>query len=567
VRNAQEEVRPVSTPPRSSTRPQRGEGQWALGYREPLNPNERMKKDSDGLDVRQRIHDIYQHTGFDGIDPSDLRGRMRWMGLYTQRAQGIPGGKTAVLEPEELEDSYFMMRVRIDGGQLSSDALRIIGGISTEFGRDVADVTDRQNVQYHWIRIEDVPEIWRRLESVGLSTTEACGDVPRVMLGCPLAGILEDEVIDASEVLAETVARYVGNPEFSNLPRKWKTSMSGCVDHCTEPEIDDVSFVGVVNADGEAGYDLMVGGGLSTNPMFAHRIGVFVRPDQVTDVWAACTAIFRDYGYRRQRNRARIKFLMADWGPEKFRQVLQDEYLHEPLPDGPAPAPAKHDQRDHVGVAKQKDGANAVGFALRTGRISGSLLTRIADLADEHGNGRIRTTTQQKMVILDVPDEHVEPLVTALAEHDLLVRPSAFRRGTMACTGLEFCKLAIVETKQHAQDLYAELEKRLPEFDEPIGINVNGCPNSCARFQTADIGFKGSMVRDASGEMVEGFQVHLGGHLGVSASFGRKFRGHKVTKAETADYCERVLRGYLERREPGERFAAYVARADEAWLL
>jgi sulfite reductase (ferredoxin) len=558
---------PNVTAPRTSTRPQRGQGQWALGYREPLNPNERMKKDSDGLEVRQRILDIYAKTGFEGIDAGDLRGRMRWMGLYTQRAPGIPGGKTAVLEPEELEDSYFMMRVRIDGGQLSSDALRTIGGISTEFGRDVADVTDRQNVQYHWIRVEDVPEIWRRLESVGLSTTEACGDVPRVMLGCPLAGILEDEVIDASDVLAETVAKYVGSPEFSNLPRKWKTSMSGCVDHCTEPEIDDVAFVGVVNEAGEAGYDLWVGGGLSTNPMFGQRIGVFVRPDQVTDVWAGCTGVFRDYGYRRQRNRARIKFLMADWGPEKFRQVLQDEYLHAPLPDGPAPAPAKHDQRDHVGVSKQKDGTNAVGFALRSGRISGSLLSRIADLADEFGAGRIRTTTQQKLVILDVPDGCVEDLVEALAAHDLQVRPSAFRRGTMACTGLEFCKLAIVETKQHAQDLYAELEKRLPDFDEPIGINVNGCPNSCARFQTADIGFKGSMVRDANGEMVEGFQVHLGGHLGVDAAFGRKFRGHKVTKAETADYCERVLRGYLEHREPGERFAAYVARADEDWLL
>jgi sulfite reductase (ferredoxin) len=561
------------TSPRTSSRPtrrdtaQRGQGQWALGYREPLNPNERMKKDSDGLEVRQRILDIYSKTGFDGIDAGDLRGRMRWMGLYTQRAQGIPGGKTALLEPEELEDSYFMMRVRIDSGQLSSDALRILGGISSEFGRDVADVTDRQNVQYHWIRIEDVPEIWRRLESVGLSTTEACGDVPRVMLGCPLAGILEDEVLDATDAIAETVAKYVGSPEFSNLPRKWKTSMSGCVDHCTEPEIDDVSFVGVVNEAGEAGYDLWVGGGLSTNPMFAQRIGVFVRPDQVTDVWAACTAVFRDYGYRRQRNRARIKFLMADWGPEKFRQVLQDEYLHEALPDGPAPAPAKHDQRDHVGVSKQKDGANAVGFALRTGRISGSLLTTIADLADSYGQGRIRTTTQQKLVILDVPDERVEDLVAALAQHDLQVRPSAFRRGTMACTGLEFCKLAIVETKQHAQDLYAELEKRLPDFDVPIGINVNGCPNSCARFQTADIGFKGSMVRDDSGEMVEGFQVHLGGHLGVEASFGRKFRGHKVTKVETVDYCERVLRGFQERRTPGESFAAYVARADEEWLL
>jgi sulfite reductase (ferredoxin) len=557
----------VSTPTRSSDRPQRGQGQWALGYREPLNPNERFKKDSDGLEVRQRIIDIYSKAGFDSIDPSDLRGRMRWMGLYTQRAQGIPGGKTAVLEPEELEDSYFMLRVRIDGGQLSSDQLRVIAGISTDFGRDVADVTDRQNVQLHWIRIEDVPAIWERLESVGLGTTEACGDTPRVMLNCPLAGILEDEVIDASDVLDQTVQKYIGDPAFSNLPRKWKTSMSGCVDHCTGHEINDVSFVGVRNEAGEAGYDLWIGGGLSTNPKLAQRIGVFIRPDQVSDVWAACTSVFRDYGYRRSRNHARMKFLMADWGPEKFRQVLEDEYLSEKLPDGPAPEAAKHDQRDHVGVMRQKDGLNAVGFALATGRIGGARLARVAALADQYGQGRIRTTAQQKLVILDVPDENVESLVEALAVEDLQVRPSAFRRGTMACTGLEFCKLAIVETKQHAQDLYAELEKRLPEFDEPISINVNGCPNACARFQTADIGFKGMIVRNAEGESVEGFQVHLGGHLGVEAAFGRKLRGHKVTKEETAEYCERVLRGYLDRRQPGERFAAYVARADEDWLV
>ncbi|MCW2576121.1 MAG: sir, partial [Modestobacter sp.] len=254
----------MSTPTRTSNRPQRGQGQWALGYREPLNPNERMKKDSDGLEVRQRIIDIYSKNGFDSIDPGDLRGRMRWFGLYTQRAQGIPGGKTAVLEPEELEDSYFMLRARIDGGQLSSDQLRVLASISTDFGRDVADVTDRQNIQYHWIRIEDVPEIWDRLESVGLSTMEACGDTPRVMLGCPLAGVLDDEVIDATDVIAETVEKYVGDPQFSNLPRKFKTSMSGCVDHCTGHEINDVSFVGVVNEHGEAGYDLWVGGGLST---------------------------------------------------------------------------------------------------------------------------------------------------------------------------------------------------------------------------------------------------------------------------------------------------------------
>src|SRR4029450_8426683 len=209
---------PTVTTPRTSTRPRRGQGQWALGYREPLNPNERMKKDSDGLEVRQRILDIYSKTGSDGIDPGDLRGRMRWMGLYTQRAQGIPGGKTALLEPEELEDSYFMLRVRIDGGQLSAAQLRAIAGISTEFGRDVADVTDRQNVQLHWIRIEDVPEIWRRLEAVGLDTTEACGDTPRVILGCLLAGVAADEVLDATPALQAVRDRYIGDPAFSNLP-------------------------------------------------------------------------------------------------------------------------------------------------------------------------------------------------------------------------------------------------------------------------------------------------------------------------------------------------------------
>jgi len=329
----------VPSPTRSSNRPTRVEGQWALGYREPLNPTERMKKDSDGLEVRQRILDVYSKTGFDGIDPSDLRGRFRWMGLYTQRAQGIPGGKTAVLEPEELEHRYFMMRIRTDGGQLSSAQLRAIAGISTDFGRDIADITDRQNVQLHWVQIQDVPEIWRRLESVGLQTTEACGDVPRGMLNCPLAGVAQDEILDASGVLAEVVEKYLGDPEFSNLPRKWKTSISGCVDHCTEPELDDVSFVGVHDQAGEAGYDLWVGGGLSTNPKLAQRIGVFVRPDQVPRVWAAVTSIFRDYGYRRSRVHARMKFLIADWGPEKFRQVLQDEYLHEALPDGPTPAP------------------------------------------------------------------------------------------------------------------------------------------------------------------------------------------------------------------------------------
>jgi len=541
----------------------RGQGQWALGYREPLNKNEQVKKDNDGLAVRQRIVDIYAHRGFDSIDPADLRSRFRWYGLYTQRAQGIPGGRTAVLEPEELEAEFFMLRVRIDGGQLSAAQLRTVAGVATEFGRDVADVTDRQNIQLHWIRIEDVPEIWRRLEGVGLSTTEACGDTPRVVLGCPLAGVLADEVIDATPYLRGVVDRYIGDPAFSNLPRKYKSSISGCARFCTNHEINDIGLVGVVGPDGAPGFDLWVGGGLSTNPHFGVRLGAFVEPSRVEEVWAGVTGVFRDYGYRRSRMHARLKFLMADWGPERFRAVLEKEYLTAPLPDGPAAPPSTVD-RDHVGIAEQKDGRYAVGFSLRTGRTSGTQLSRIAGLSEEYGGGRVRTTGQQQLVILDVAD--VAGLVAELEAMDLPVAPSVFRRGTIACTGIEFCKLAIVETKARGQWLYDELERRLPDFDEPVTINVNGCPNSCARFQTADIGLKGQIARGPDGEDVEAFQVHLGGHLGAESSFGKKFRGLKVTADEAADYVERVLRGYAERRQPGERFAAYVARAEEAWL-
>jgi sulfite reductase (ferredoxin) len=537
----------------------KGQGQWALGHLEPLTPQERFKKDDDGLNVRARIESVYSKQGFASIDPSDLRGRMRWWGLYTQRRPGIHGGKTAILEPEELDDSYFMMRVRIPGGALNSDQLRVIAAISTEFGRDVADVTDRQNIQLHWIRIEDVPEIWQRLEEVGLSTAEACGDTPRNMLGCPVAGVDADEVIDATETLRELDSFAVGNKEFSNLPRKYKTAVSGCPVQCTAHEINDISFVGVRHEDGRVGFDLWVGGGLSTNPKLAVRLGVFVPPEDVIDVWAGVTRVFREYGYRRSRNRARLKFLVSDWGPERFREVLEsEEFLGRALDDGPAPEHIGHN-RDHLGVRRQADGRHYVGFTMRTGRTSGAQLRAVADLADRHGSGRIAATVEQKMVILDVPDTEVDALVAALESQDLPVRPSVFRRGMMACTGLEFCKLAIVETKGRAQDLYAELDRRLPDFDTPITINVNGCPNACTRFQLGDIGLKGMIVGEE-----EGFQVHLGGSLGVDAGFGRKLRGLKVTAAELPDYVERVLRNYTAGRADGESFATWVRRADES---
>jgi len=562
----------VATATTTGTRTGRkkGEGQWALGYREPLNKNEENKRNDDGLNVRQRILDIYSRYGFDSIDPADLRGRFRWYGLYTQRRPGIDGGKTAVLEPEELDDRYFMLRIRIDGGRLDNRQLHTIADVSRRYARGTADVTDRQNIQLHWVEIESVPAIWDALESVGLSTTEACGDTPRVILGCPLAGLDAQEIIDATPEIAAIGQAYIGDSAFSNLPRKFKSSISGCAAQCAIHEINDVAFVGVVSGTGEAGYDLWVGGGLSTNPMIGRRLGAFVRPGQVPEVWAGVTGLFRDYGYRRLRHRARIKFLVADWGPEKFREVLEKEYLGYALPDGPAPAAPPHGIRDHVGVHRQRDGNCYVGFAPTVGRLSADALDVIAGLAAKYGSGRVHTTAEQKMVILDVPPGRTQELVAELDEAGLPAQPSAFRRHTMACTGIEFCKLAIVETKARAADLIAELERRLPAFATPVTINVNGCPNSCARIQTADIGLKGSLVTGPDGTQVEGFQVHLGGALsggdGTGSGFGRKLRGLKTTAEELPDYVERVLRRFEAAREPGESFAAWTARAREVDL-
>src|ERR1700678_1299863 len=383
----------ATTTPAKAPRRRRGEGQWALGYHEPLNKNEENKENDDGLKVRQRIIDIYSKQGFDSIDPADLRGRMRGDGLSTPRRPGIDGGKTAVLEPEELDDKYFMLRVRIDGGQLSVPQLRVIADISTRYARGTADITDRQNIQLHWIEIESVPAIWEALEGVGLSTTEACGDTPRVILGCPLAGLDADERADATPEIAAIAERYIGDPELSNLPRKFKSSISGCAAQCSHHEINDIAFAAVRHPEtGEIGYDLWVGGGLSTNPMLAKRLGAFVAPQQVPEVWAAVAAVFRDYGYRRLRHRARIKFLIADWGAEKFREVLEKEYLGYSLPDGPAPVNVDGAQRDHVGVHPQRDGLFYVGFAPRVGRLNGELLAAIADVAERYGSGRVRTT-------------------------------------------------------------------------------------------------------------------------------------------------------------------------------
>ncbi|MBT2248160.1 nitrite/sulfite reductase [Arthrobacter sp. BHU FT2] len=566
----------ASAAPKRPARPAaKPHGQWKVDGKTPLNANETWKQEDDGLNVRERIETIYAKEGFDAIPGQDLHGRFRWWGLYTQRKPGIDGGKTATLEPHELEDKYFMLRVRIDGGALTTEQLRVIGQISVDFARDSADLTDRQNIQLHWIRVEDIPEIWNRLEGVGLSTTEACGDVPRVILGSPVAGIAKDEIIDPTPLIAELGERFIGNPLLSNLPRKYKTAITGHPSQDVVHEINDFALVGVEHPELGIGYDLWAGGALSTNPMLGKRLGAFVKPDQAADVWLGVTSIFRDYGYRRMRTKARLKFLMADWGPEKFRQILEDEYLGYKLADGPA-APKPATPGDHVGVHEQKDGKFFIGATPVAGRLSGSALVKLADTLEARGSYRLRTTPHQKLVVLDVEKDHVEPLVAELDALGLSARPSVFRRGTIACTGIEYCKLAIVETKHTAATAVAELERRLADLAESgqlpqaLSLHINGCPNSCARIQTADIGLKGMMLPTPDGDPSPGFQVHLGGGLASKdreeAGLGRTVRGLKVYVDDLPDYVERVVRTFVAQRAEGQTFAEWAHAADEEAL-
>lgn len=552
--------------PKRRARKPRPQGQWLVDGTTPLNDDERIKQEDAGTAVAQRIRDIYAKEGFDSIAKEDLSPRFKWVGLYTQRRPGLDGTKTSTLTNEELQDHYFMMRIRLDGGLVSNEQLRVIGEISSEYARGPADFTDRQNVQLHWIRIEDVPTIWDRLAAVGLDTMFGCGDVPRVILGSPVAGIAADEIIDATPAIHEIKKNWLPREEFVNLPRKFKSAVSGNARQDVTHEIQDLAFIGSEHPEHGPGFDVWVGGGLSTNPMLAQRLGAWIPLEDVPEVWGGVVRIFRDYGYRKIRNRARLKFLVADWGVEKFRQVLEDDYLGRKLIDGPEPEEYPG-YRDHVGIHDQRDGAVYLGVKPTVGHTDGEQLQQLADLADQYGVTRLRTTADKELLFLDLNREYAEELAGELAELGLSASPSAFRRDIISCTGLEFCKLAHVVTKQRAIELVDELEERLGDLDVPLKISLNGCPNSCARSQVADIGLSGKVLTDDDGNRVEGFQVHLGGKVGLQPGFGRKVRGNNVFSTDLGDYVVRVVSRFKEEREPGEQFSAWVARADEEALV
>lgn len=550
----------MSAPAVKRPRARKPEGQWRVDGTAPLNHDEEIKQESEIWDVKQRVIDTYSKQGFDSIAREDLYPRFKWLGLYTQRKQNL-GGEHTGEDNSVLEDKYFMMRVRFDGGICSTAQARAVGQISRDYARSTVDLTDRQNIQLHWVRVEDVPAIWEKLEEHGLNTWDACGDVPRVILGSPVAGIAKDEIIDATPAIRR-IQEIFTDEEFQNLPRKFKTAISGNARQDVVHEINDLAFIGVEHPELGPGFECYVGGGLSTNPMLAQSLGAFVTLEQVPEVWAGVVRIFRDYGYRRLRNRARLKFLVAEWGIEEFRRVLEEEYLGYSLADGPT-APNNLIDRDHIGVHEQKDGNVYIGVKPTLGHMSGEQLIEVADLAERYGVDQLRFTPFKELLLLGVDPADVDALKLDLEHMGLSSEPSEFRRGLISCTGLEYCKLAHVTTKSRAIELADELEERFGDLDSPISISLNGCPNACARHHISDIGLKGQMVAGPDGEKVEGFQVHLGGTIGEGANFGRKLRGHKVLSSELSEYVTRVVQNYVDQREGGETFRAWVQRADE----
>lgn len=552
----------TAAPRKRPARARKPEGQWKIDGTAPLNHVEEVKQDGEVLAVKQRIIDIYSKQGFDSIPADDIAPRFKWLGIYTQRRQDLGTELTGQIPDSEMQDKYFMMRVRFDGGLVSPAKLRAVGEVSRDYARSTADFTDRQNIQLHWLRIEDFPAIFEKLESVGLNSELGCGDVPRVILGSPVAGVAAEEIIDATPAIEEIKSRYLPDPELHNLPRKFKSAISGHTRQDVTHEIQDVSFIGSVHPEHGPGFECYVGGGLSTNPMLAQSLGAWIPLEDVAEVWAGVAKIFRDYGYRRLRNRARLKFLVAEWGVEKFRQVLEDEYLERKLIDGPH-QPINPGYRDHIGIHPQKDGKFYLGVKPTVGHTTGEQLIAIADVAEKFGISRIRTTAEKELLFLDIERENLTTVAAALDETGLYSKPSEWRRNIISCTGLEFCKLAHTTTKSRAIELVDELEERIGDIDVPVRIAINGCPNSCARTQVADIGFKGQTVTDEDGNRVEGFQVHLGGSMNLNANFGRKLKGHKVLADDVSDYVTRVVVNFRDQRLEGETFQEWVQRAEE----
>ncbi len=487
---------------------------------------------------------IPQYAAAGKIDP-DKMDLLKWAGVYGQRPQ---------------EDGYLMMRVKVPTAELSSKTLRVVAGIAEDYGRGFLDVTDRQAFQFHWLRIENIPDILARLDTVGLHTRGACGDTVRAVIASPLAGLDARERIDVRPIAAAMEGSLSGNREFEDLPRKFKISLTATPELEGIHLINDIGFL-AHEVGGEVGFDVWVGGGLGAVAHLAKRLGVFIKPEQVIEVGRAIVGAYRDHGYRVNRKKSRLKYLIKDLGPEKFRALVETEYLGYKMQDGPAAPVARFGGSDVLGINPQRDGLNYVVLSTTVGRIDPEKARALADLAEKYGKGVLRTTAFQNMMIPHVKTEDLDALIDDLRELNLA--PKATLRGTtIACTGTQFCRLALTETKARVAGMIDDLEAKHADLDVPFVINLTGCSNACTRYQVADLGFMGAQRASKSGvegEFDEVYNVHLAGSIGQAERLGAKLKG--VVPAERlTEYTDKVISEFKAHKASGESFVEYADR-------
>ena len=518
--------------------------------------SERLKREKNPWAAFEEVRE-FARAGRSSVLPEWASFYFKWWGIYTQGdGVGAVGGKGG----EGVTTEWFMMRIGIPNGILTAHQLKTIGGITRKYARNLADITVRQAIQLHWLTIESLPEIVEALDAIGLSPKGACGDVNRNVTGCPLAGVAADELIDASPVALGIARALTGNPAFYDLPRKFKIAATGCPSWCCHPEINDIALTPAKH-NGEVGFSLRVGGGLSNEPHLAVRLDAFVLPHQAVRVAEAVAAIFRDQqGLRQSRESARMKYLFMKegWTAESFLTELKSRLDFELLPGAEEQVPDET-LRDHAGIHPQRQaGLSYVGASVLRGRVTGEQLEAAADLAERFGSGGLRTTVSQNLIFIDVPNNKTAELARELGEIGLQVDGSNFWRGAVACTGTEFCKLAITETKGFTRWIVEDLEERLPQFDQQLKLHVTGCPNGCGQHWIADIGLEGKKIKH-DGKMTDAYYFCLGGAVGLHAGISRPV-GYRSPAALVPEAIERLLRHYLAGRQPDESLRAWFAR-------
>lgn len=516
-----------------------------------VTPQEQMKLDKDGLDV---IHDIYRYAklGFSAITDDDFD-RMKWYGVYRQKPK---------------DSGYFMMRTKIPGGQMTGDQAIALSAIADEYGHGFCDITTRQTIQYHWFQIGDIPPIFDALQKVNMITSGACGDIPRNVACCPTSGINPNEILDATPEMHEISRNLTNTKEYSNLPRKYKVGISGCDIHCHQPDINCLGMFGLRNARGEAGYGVKVGGGLSSSPHMAQLLPVWVPPAQAWTVAKAVTELFRDEGYRAKRNRARFKFLIADWGVEKSLAELEARLgftleRHENI-EFP-----RDQEADHMGIhAQSQPGLYWVGINFSGGRVRDGALGKVGELTNKYsepGLGSIRLTNKQNLIITHVPEANLPALKAELDAAGLVYEPTNFRNGCVSCTGIEFCNLAVAETKNRMIELVSQLEATSGWYKDKIRVHFSGCPSSCGQHQIADIGFRGGKTK-VDGVMIDAYDLFVGGRLGANRRFNTLLKG-KILAADVHHVIDALLRAYEAGKQGDEIFSEFLERTPKDDLL